>query len=301
MTRLDHNRADQPARRRSSAPPSPTSRKMTIWGNHSTTQYPDLFHAEVNGKNAYELVGDHAWVDGTFIPTVAKRGAAIIEARGASSAASAANAAVDHIRSWALGTPDGDWVSMAHPVATAATACRRASSRASRARARTASTRSCRASTSTTTAAARSTPPSAELAEERDAVQGARPDLDDRVTGHARAGQATATRQATRIIASTPRFSSSSLIRSLVSVADEVADRHHRQRLDAVDRGERVEHRRFHLDRRGGRGASSGRRCRRRGRRRAADVTIGPTCDVAPDSRPSRAAVSTSANVAARA
>ena len=86
---------------------------MTIWGNHSVTQYPDLFHAEVDGKNAYELVGDHAWVDGTYIPTVAKRGAAIIEARGASSAASAANAAVDHIRSWALGTPEGDWVSMA--------------------------------------------------------------------------------------------------------------------------------------------------------------------------------------------
>ena len=88
---------------------------MTIWGNHSTTQYPDLFHAEVGGKNAYEAVGDHEWVDGTFIPTVAKRGAAIIEARGASSAASAANAAVDHIRSWALGTPDGDWVSMGIP------------------------------------------------------------------------------------------------------------------------------------------------------------------------------------------
>jgi malate dehydrogenase len=85
---------------------------MTIWGNHSTTQYPDLFHCEVGGRNAYEAVGDHDWVDGTFIPTVAKRGAAIIEARGASSAASAANAAVDHIRSWALGTPEGDWVSM---------------------------------------------------------------------------------------------------------------------------------------------------------------------------------------------
>ena len=88
---------------------------MTIWGNHSTTQYPDLFHAEVGGKNAYELVGDHDWVDGTFIPTVAKRGAAIIEARGASSAASAANAAIDHMRTWALGTADGDWVSMAVP------------------------------------------------------------------------------------------------------------------------------------------------------------------------------------------
>jgi malate dehydrogenase len=90
-------------------------KKMTIWGNHSTTQYPDLFHCEVSGKNAYAAVNDHAWVDGTFIPTVAKRGAAIIEARGASSAASAANAAVDHIRSWALGTPEGDWVSMAVP------------------------------------------------------------------------------------------------------------------------------------------------------------------------------------------
>ena len=90
-------------------------KKMTIWGNHSTTQYPDLFHCEVGGRNAYEAVGDHDWVDQTFIPTVAKRGAAIIEARGASSAASAANAAVDHIRSWALGTADGDWVSMAIP------------------------------------------------------------------------------------------------------------------------------------------------------------------------------------------
>ena len=77
---------------------------MTVWGNHSTTQYPDLFHCEVDGKNAYELVGDHAWVADTFIPTVAKRGAAIIAARGASSAASAANAAIDHMRDWALGT-----------------------------------------------------------------------------------------------------------------------------------------------------------------------------------------------------
>ena len=104
---------------------------MTIWGNHSTTQYPNLFHAEVGGKNAYEAVGDHEWVEGTFIPTVAKRGAAIIEARGASSAASAANAAVDHIRSWVLGTPEGDWVSMG-VSATAATTSPRASSPASR-------------------------------------------------------------------------------------------------------------------------------------------------------------------------
>ena len=78
-------------------------------------QYPDLFHCEVGGRNAYEAVGDHEWVDGTFIPTVAKRGAAIIDARGASSAASAASAAVDHVRNWSLGTPEGDWVSMAIP------------------------------------------------------------------------------------------------------------------------------------------------------------------------------------------
>ena len=88
---------------------------MTIWGNHSTTQYPDLTHCEVNGKNAAELVNDHAWIDAEYNPTVAKRGAAIIKARCSSSAASAANAAIDHVRSWALGTPEGDWVSMAVP------------------------------------------------------------------------------------------------------------------------------------------------------------------------------------------
>ena len=114
MTRLDHNRAiSQLAQKAGVAVNS--VRKMTIWGNHSTTQYPDLFHAEVDGKNAYTTINDHEWVDGTFIPTVAKRGAAIIEARGASSAASAANAAIDHVRSWQLGTPKGDWVSMAVP------------------------------------------------------------------------------------------------------------------------------------------------------------------------------------------
>ena len=114
MTRLDHNRAiSQLAARTGTAVTDVTN--MTIWGNHSVTQYPDLFHAKVKGQNAYELVNDHAWVDGTYIPTVAKRGAAIIEARGASSAASAANAAVDHIRSWSLGTAEGDWVSMAVP------------------------------------------------------------------------------------------------------------------------------------------------------------------------------------------
>jgi malate dehydrogenase len=111
MTRLDHNRAKTQLASRVGAPVSAV-KKMTIWGNHSNTQYPDLFHCEVNGANAYEAVGDHEWVEGTFIPTVAKRGAAIIQARGASSAASAANAAVDHMRDWVLGTPDGDWVSM---------------------------------------------------------------------------------------------------------------------------------------------------------------------------------------------
>ncbi len=114
MTRLDHNRAVSQLAQRVGRPVT-SVKKMTIWGNHSTTQYPDLFHAEVDGKSAYTLVDDHAWVDGTFIPTVAKRGAAIIEARGASSAASAANAAIDHIRSWHLGTEEGDWVSMAIP------------------------------------------------------------------------------------------------------------------------------------------------------------------------------------------
>ena len=131
---------------------------MTIWGNHSATQYPDVFHAEVGGKPAFDAVGgDQAWLEREFIPTVQQRGAAIIKARGLSSAASAANAAIDHVRDWALGTADGDWVSMAIPSATAATACPRASSRRSRARARAARTRSCRASTSTTSAAAAST------------------------------------------------------------------------------------------------------------------------------------------------
>jgi malate dehydrogenase len=114
MTRLDHNRAISQLAARLDASVNDIT-KMTIWGNHSTTQYPDLFHCEVGGKNAYEAVGDHAWYDGTYIPTVAKRGAAIIEARGSSSAASAASAAVDHIRDWTLGTPDGDWVSMSVP------------------------------------------------------------------------------------------------------------------------------------------------------------------------------------------
>jgi malate dehydrogenase len=86
---------------------------MTIWGNHSASQYPDLFHAEVRGQNAAEVVGDQDWLENTFIPTVAKRGAAIIEARGSSSAASAASATIDAARDWLQGSPEGDWVSMA--------------------------------------------------------------------------------------------------------------------------------------------------------------------------------------------
>jgi malate dehydrogenase len=114
MMRLDHNRAKAQLARKLGVPVSDI-KKMTVWGNHSTTQYPDLFHTEVGGRNAVEAVGDQAWLEGEFIPTVAKRGAAIIDARGASSAASAANAAIDHIRDWHLGTPEGDWVSMAVP------------------------------------------------------------------------------------------------------------------------------------------------------------------------------------------
>jgi malate dehydrogenase len=114
MTRLDHNRAKAQLAAKAGVPVTSVT-KMTIWGNHSATQYPDLFHAEVDGRNAAELIGDQAWLENDFIPTVQQRGAAIIEARGLSSAASAANAAIDHVRDWALGTPEGDWVSMAIP------------------------------------------------------------------------------------------------------------------------------------------------------------------------------------------
>jgi malate dehydrogenase len=114
MTRLDHNRALSQLAARTGRPVS-SIKKMTIWGNHSTTQYPDLIHCEVDGQSAYELVDDHDWVDAEFIPTVAKRGATVIKARGASSAASAANAAIDHVRDWVMGTPEGDWVSMGVP------------------------------------------------------------------------------------------------------------------------------------------------------------------------------------------
>jgi malate dehydrogenase len=112
LTRLDHNRAISQLAAKTGAKVTDV-KKMTIWGNHSATQYPDVFHAEIGGKNAAEVVNDQAWIENDFIPTVAKRGAAIIDARGASSAASAASATVDAARSWLLGTPDGDWVSMA--------------------------------------------------------------------------------------------------------------------------------------------------------------------------------------------
>ncbi|WP_326792685.1 malate dehydrogenase [Streptomyces sp. NBC_00841] len=114
MTRLDHNRAISQLAAKTGAAVSDI-RKLTIWGNHSATQYPDIFHAEIAGKNAAELVNDEAWLADTFIPTVAKRGAAIIEARGASSAASAANAAIDHVYTWVNGTAAGDWTSMGIP------------------------------------------------------------------------------------------------------------------------------------------------------------------------------------------
>ncbi len=114
MTRLDHNRAiAQLSSKTGTAVRDITN--VTIWGNHSATQYPDIFHAKLAGENAAEKINDQAWLEGDFIPTVQKRGAAIIEARGASSAASAASAAVGHVHDWVLGTPQGDWVSMAIP------------------------------------------------------------------------------------------------------------------------------------------------------------------------------------------
>jgi len=112
MTRLDHNRALTQVAARAGVSVNDVSR-MTIWGNHSATQYPDLFRCRVGARSAAEVIGDQTWLEDTFIPTVQQRGAAIIEARGASSAASAANAAIDHISDWLSGTPEGNWVSMA--------------------------------------------------------------------------------------------------------------------------------------------------------------------------------------------
>jgi malate dehydrogenase len=115
MMRLDHNRAVAQVANKLGKEISEVT-NMTVWGNHSTTQYPDLINARVGGQSAWEAIDDEAWIAEEFIPRVAKRGAAIIDARGASSAASAANAAIDHVRDWVLGTPDGDWVSMGVPA-----------------------------------------------------------------------------------------------------------------------------------------------------------------------------------------
>jgi malate dehydrogenase len=115
MVRLDHNRAIAQVSGKTGAAVSEIT-NMTIWGNHSATQYPDVFNAKVNGAGAADTIADNAWVEADFIPTVQKRGAAIIEARGSSSAASAANAAIAHVHDWVVGTPAGDWVSMAVPT-----------------------------------------------------------------------------------------------------------------------------------------------------------------------------------------
>ncbi len=115
MMRLDHNRAIAQVANKLGKDVSDVT-NMTVWGNHSTTQYPDLVNARVGGQSAWEAIDDEAWIAEEFIPRVAKRGAAIIDARGASSAASAANAAIDHVHDWVLGTPDEDWVSMGVPA-----------------------------------------------------------------------------------------------------------------------------------------------------------------------------------------
>jgi malate dehydrogenase len=115
MMRLDHNRATSQIAQKIGKP-NASVKKVTVWGNHSATQYPDLFQAECEGKKVWPMINDPTWLESVFIPTVQKRGAAIIEARGLSSAASAANAAIDHVRSWVLGTPAGDWVSMGIPA-----------------------------------------------------------------------------------------------------------------------------------------------------------------------------------------
>jgi malate dehydrogenase len=115
LTRLDHNRAKAQLAAKAGVSVNDVS-QVTIWGNHSATQYPDPFNAKISGKPATDLIGDQAWIESDFLPTVQQRGAAIIEARGASSAASAANATLEHMRDWVSGTPDGDWVSMAVPT-----------------------------------------------------------------------------------------------------------------------------------------------------------------------------------------
>ena len=114
MMRLDHNRAASQLAQKAEKPVA-SIRKVTVWGNHSATQYPDVFQAEADGKRVWPMINDQAWLENTFIPTVQKRGAAIIDARGLSSAASAANAAIDHVRGWFGGTKEGDWVTMGVP------------------------------------------------------------------------------------------------------------------------------------------------------------------------------------------
>jgi malate dehydrogenase len=115
MMRLDHNRSLTQVAQKIEKPVA-SIRRLTVWGNHSATQYPDLFQAEAEGRKVWPMINDQAWLEGTFIPTVQKRGAAVIDARGLSSAASAANAAIDHIRDWLKGTPQGDWVTMGVPA-----------------------------------------------------------------------------------------------------------------------------------------------------------------------------------------
>jgi malate dehydrogenase len=114
MMRLDHNRAVSQISQKIQKPVT-SIRKVTVWGNHSATQYPDIFHAEADGRKVWPMINDPTWLEKDFIPTVQKRGAAIIEARGLSSAASAANAAIDHVHGWVKGTREGDWVSMGVP------------------------------------------------------------------------------------------------------------------------------------------------------------------------------------------
>ncbi len=114
MMRLDHNRATSQIAQKIKAPVT-SLKKVAVWGNHSATQYPDVFHAEADGKKVWPMINDQAWLEQSFIPTVQKRGAAIIEARGLSSAASAASAAIDHVRDWVKGSREGDWVSMGVP------------------------------------------------------------------------------------------------------------------------------------------------------------------------------------------
>ena len=159
MMRLDHNRAIAQLANKLERPVTDIKR-MTVWGNHSPTQYPDLVNALVDGSPAWPQVDDEVWIAEEFIPTVGKRGAAIIEARGASSAASAANAAIDHVHDWVLGTPDEDWVSMARPLRRLLRCRRGPDLGRRRASARAASGSSSRGSRSPTSRASGSTRPS---------------------------------------------------------------------------------------------------------------------------------------------